>query len=193
MPRFPAGTRYAGPTHNYDDMTTREELLHRLVYGNPAPLLAPYGRMDGSFWGKLTDGLSNAHAVLVKMTPHEITARQTAARLRQGVHPDRFQVCVLRAPELDDTWMVYIYNRVIPALMAPRAPRDAQGIIWIRAEEVARVLQVSTRRAFGLMAQTPGVRTRRVGGQRIIEMAQQDLIILANRKGRHKRSRSLTA
>lgn len=186
MARFPSGTPYASPTHCYDEMIDPEQLLRRLAYGKAAPMLRPYQRMNGLFFGRLLDAMANAHVVLVKTARCEETVRKTARILRRELPPEAFGLAVDFDPGSGE-WNLLVFNEVPIGLRTIRIRE--QGDVWIGPREVARVLKVTPSHAARIIDRT-GVRQRRTGGCLERQIRQQDLVILANRKGRwRKRTR----
>lgn len=187
MARFPTGTPYVGPSMCYDDQIEPDQLLRRLAYGRAAPLLAFRDRMDAPFFGRLLDGLANAHAVLVKASPHEQTCRNVAARLREELPSQLFSIGVLEAPERNE-WLVMAYNNVPPELRTLPLKYVDHGPNWIGMKEVARVLKISQPHARAVVMASP-VKHRRNGGRNEIMVRQRDLPILVNRPRRWRRRR----
>lgn len=182
MTRFPTGTPYVGPTMCYDDQIEPEQLLRRIIYGMPAPLLGHRDRMGPSFWGKLVDGLSNSHAVVVKITRHEQVARNIAAQLRKELPEDLYSIGVLPAPELGE-WRVLAYNKVPVEVRRKPIKYGPRGPNWITVTEVARILKISKRQVHNVIAAT-AVEQKRKGARNELLIKQSDLVILANRPGR---------
>lgn len=185
MTRFPSGTPYLGPTANYDEQIDTNEFLRRVVYGRPKPLLGHMQRQDHSFFGRLLDALSNAHAVLVKVCAAESTARHTATALRKELPADLFAVAVRYSAD-DGDWEVVAYNQVRRELRRRAVRFTEGGQEWLPTSEVARVLGVTQSHAIRVVHES-GIRQRREGGRNRILIRQIDLPILANRPGRWKR------
>lgn len=188
--RFPSGTPYMGPQFNYDQVSmTRDELIQRLAYGKPRPMLRPRQRMTSEFFGRLLTQLANSHVALVKVCASESGARCAATVLRKELAVDRYEVGVRQDPELpmDDEWLVLVYNRVTRQLQEPGymkwfTPTEQ----WVDMQEAARVLRCTSKHA-GYMTQKYGLVTRRTGGRSQILMRQSDLLMLANRPRRKTR------
>ena len=173
----------------YDDQIEPDQLLRRLVYGRPAPLLQRYQRMDAPFFGRLLDALANAHAVLVKQATSEQVARNVVSKLRKELPAELYQVGIVEAPELS-SWMVMVYNQVTPEMRRQQATRYVQGgPVWISIGEVARVLQLSTSQATRVVLASP-IKHRRQGARNEIMIRQRDLPILANRPRRWRKRRT---
>lgn len=190
--RYPKGTPYVGPTACYDEQIEPEQLLRRLVYGRAKPLLGPYDRMDARFFGKLIDGLANAHAVIVKSTKGAQHAHNVGSMLRQELPAEHYHVAVLEAPERGD-WLVIAYNQVTWDMRKPPAYKQ-EGVpigesVWVSTPDAARVLGLSTRRVRSLVAES-GVPQRREGGSSKLLIRQCDLVVLANRDRRWKKKRT---
>ena len=185
--RFPAGTPYVGPSMCYDDQIEPDQLLRRLAYGKAAPLLPHYGRMDGRFFGRLLDALSNAHVVLVKTSTAESTARSVATALKRELPAKLYDVAVDHDPEAGE-WNVMAFNR-IPIQMREQVTRYvSQGPVWINMREAARVLRISPSRAREVVLASP-IKHRRQGARNEIMIRQRDLPILANRPRRWRKRR----
>ena len=189
MTRFPSGTPYLGPTANYDEQIDPDQLLKRIVYGRPRPLLPYRARMDGPFFGRLTDALSNAHAVLVKIAANRSTASHVAVQLRKELPADLFSVAV-RYDEDQGDWEVIAYNRIRREVMRRAIRFTEGGQEWITMKEAARILKVTPNRA-SVLVKERGLRHRRVGGRNQILIRQRDLPLLANRSGRWKKRRTV--
>lgn len=185
--RFPVGTPYQGPLANYDDQVTPDQLLRRLVYSKPEPLLKDRQRMDTPFFGRLLDQLANAHAAFVKVCTNEGSARQVASHLRKELPDDLYEVGVRQDPDLplDDEWMVIVYNRWTHSMAEP-AWHDTlyPTSHWVDVREAARILHITTRQARRLAATVPHERT---GGRNCIVFPREELVALANRPQRWKR------
>jgi hypothetical protein len=191
MARFPGGSGYVGPTHCYDDMMDPDQLLRRLAYGKAPPMLKPWQRADDRFYARFLDAVANAHVVLVKTYRHSTRAYKFAAGLRAELPAERFGIYTDFDPVHED-WNVLVYNRITPEMMRTPPP-DVRGDVWIGSGQVARVLGVTPNHAAVLMDKS-GVPMRRVGGRMARQIRQQDLVILANRKGawRHRRPAPVT-
>lgn len=185
--RFPTGTPYVGPTMCYDNQIEPDQLLRRLAYGRAAPLLKHRDRLDADFYGRLLDGLANAHVVLVKAAASEKSAHYSASRIKAELPPERFSISVMEDPEHEE-WMVLAYNNVPMELRRLPMKYVERGPNWIGIAEVARVLQVSKDRARAVVLSSP-VKTRRTGGRMEIMMRQRDLPILVNRPRRWRKRR----
>lgn len=188
--RYPRGTPYQGPTANYDRVTSPEQNLARVVYGLPRPLLAPYQRMDATFFGRLLDELANAHAVLVKICGSYGSARTFASKLRPELPSDLYQVGVKQDEDdpRPNVWLVIVYHRITMSLVRPSwmNPSTLDGDQWIDVKEAAYVLGLREQQTRDLIHQH-GIPHRVVGGRRKIEIRRGTLLRLANRPGRWKR------
>ena len=188
--RFPSGTPYMGPSVNYDAISmTQEEMIHRLAYGKPRPMLRPRQRMTSDFFGRLLAQLANSHAALVKVCSSEGGAKCAATVLRREIGIERYEVGVRQDPDLpmDDEWYVLVYNRITKTLQEPSymkwfTPTD----VWVDTQEAARVLRCTTDHARKL-AHKYGVPTKRDGGRNQVFIRQSDLLMLANRPRAHRK------
>lgn len=185
MNRYPAGTGYVGPTANYDEQITPDQLLRRLVYGIAAPMLRPSQRPTMQFYGHLLEELSNAHAVIVKACASRAAAHYNVRLLREELPSDLFVVQVLHAPERGE-WLVMAYNRITKAAMKPPKQFVPYGAVWVDMEQVARILGVTRRQAINIALKS-GVITQRRTGRNTLYVMQRDLPILANRARRWER------
>lgn len=183
--RFPTGTPYVGPTMCYDNQIEPDQLLRRLAYGRAAPLLKHRDRLDADFYGKLLDGLANAHVVLVKAAASEGSAHYTASRIKDELPPERFAIVVMEDPDHDE-WMVLAYNNVPMELRRLPLKYVEQGPNWIGIKEVARVLKLKPEQARNVVLASP-IKHRRHGGRNEIMVRQRDLPILVNRPRRWRR------
>lgn len=192
MTRYPAGTPYQGPGVNYDEQMGRDQLLARIVYGRPAPLLLPRQRMDMAFFGRLLDALSNQHAALVKVCSSRSTAANFCTLLRKELGSDLYKVGFRQDPlaPAADEWYVVAYNRITKTMVEP-AWHDliAPTSEWVDTVEAARILRV-TRDAAGRLAHQFDLPIQRDGGRNRILIRRSDLPLLANRAGRHRRKRA---
>lgn len=188
--RFPSGTPYMGPAFNYDAVSmTQDEMIARLAYGKPRPMLRPRQRMDTPFFGRLLTQLANSHVALVKVVGSERSAYRAARTLRTEIGVDRYEVGVRQDPDLplDDEWYVLVYNKITRQLQEPSYMKWATPTeTWVDMQEAARVLRC-TREHAGRMTHHYGLETRRAGGRSAILMRQQDLLLLANRPRRKTR------
>lgn len=188
--RFPSGTPYMGPAVNYDAVSmTRDEMVARLAYGKPRPMLRPRQRMTSEFFGRLLTQLANSHVALVKICASEGGAKCAATALRKELGVERYEVGIRQDPDLpmDDEWFVLVYNRITKTLQEPSymrwfTPTEA----WVDMQEAARVLRCSREHA-GRLAHRYGVETRRDGGRNQILIQQSDLLLLANRPRAHRK------
>ena len=189
--RFPSGTPYMGPAYSYDHVSmTQDEMIARLAYGKPRPMLRPRQRMTSEFFGRLLTQLANSHVALVKVCGSEGGARCAARVLRAELAVDRYEVGVRQDPDLpmDDEWYVLVYNRITKSLQEPSymkwfTPTEQ----WVDTQEAARVLRCTTDHA-RKMAARYGLETKRTGGRNQILMRQSDLLMLANRPRRKTRT-----
>lgn len=187
MARYPVGTPYIGPTMNYDSQIDPDQLLRRLAYGRPAPLLARGQRVDPPFWGRLLDGLANSHAVLVRVVGTEQGAGYTARMLRAELPADRFAVGVHRDREMyGEDWHVIVYNLVKVTRPLPKRFGEQERAEWIPVSEVARVLKLTPRGA-RMVIRRCQVPYREVGAGGVLYIRQSDLAVLANRPGRWRK------
>lgn len=186
--RFPTRTPYVGPTMNYDQQITPDQLLRRLAYGRAAPLLGHRDRTDGKFYAKLMDGLANAHVVLVKAAFGEQSAHYTARRIKAELPPELVDVVVMEDPDIGE-WMVLAYNSVPMEVRTLPTKFSDNGPNWVGIKEIARVLKLKPEHARAVVLASD-VRIRRTGGRNEIMVQQQDLPILANRPGRWKKRRT---
>lgn len=188
MPRMPAGTPYMGPSACYDDMIEPDQLIRRLAYGRPAPLLRPFEQIITPFWGKLLDALSNQHAVLIRVYRNRASAGPLVKKLREELPADRFAVHVTQDRDLyGDDWHVIVYNVIRVKDPQPRRlsaqERKAQ---WVGTAHVSRILKLDrdgTRKAIALA----GIETRRTGGRNEIMIRQSDIPKLVTRPGRWRK------
>lgn len=179
-----------GPSVNYDAVSmTQEEMIHRLAYGKPMPMLRPRQRMDTPFFGRLLTQLANSHVALVKILGTERSAYRAARTLREELAVDRYEVGVKQDPDLpmDDEWYVLVYNRITKTLQEPSymkwfTPTET----WVDMQETARVLRCTSKHAT-YMAHHYGVPIRRVGGRNQVLIRQSDLLMLANRPRAHRK------
>jgi hypothetical protein len=187
--RFPVGTPYLGPQANYDAQIEPEQLLRRIVYGLPAPLLKPYERYDGGFWGRLLDALANQHAVIVRIG-NERAIRNGVRILRRELPEESFEVAAMYSED-HEAWLLMVYNRIPKQLRKP-PERDRKGDALVDTAEVARVLKIGERQARNVIRNS-GIPVERRGGRNMMYIKQRDLVVLANRKGRHRRGRITVA
>lgn len=188
--RFPSGTPYMGPAVNYDAVSmTQDEMVQRLAYGKPRPMLKPRQRMTSEFFGRLLTQLANSHVALVKVVGTERSAYRAARTLREEIGVERYEVGVRQDPDLpmEDEWYVLVYNRITKSLQEPGymkwfTPTD----VWVDTQEAARVLRCTADHARKL-AHRYGVPTRRDGGRNQVLIRQQDLLLLANRPRAHRK------
>jgi hypothetical protein len=188
--RYPSGTPYIGPAINYDAVSmTQDEMIARLAYSKPRPMLRPRQRMDAPFFGRLLAQLANCHVALVKILATERSAYRAAHILREELGIDRYEVGVRQDPDLpmDDEWFVLVYNRITRQLQEPSYMRWATTTeTWVDTQEAARVLRCTTDHARKL-AHKFGVPTRRDGGRNQVLIRQSDLLLLANRPRAHRK------
>lgn len=144
-------------------------------------MLRPRQRIDGAFFARLLDEMSNAHTLLVRTTTTESAAYKAARTLRDELPVEAFGVYVDHDERAGD-WHVVVYHQ-LPKDLRVAQRRDNQGHVWIGPKEVARVLRISPDHASFVMDHS-GLEVRRVGGRLERRIRQQDLVILANRKGR---------
>lgn len=186
--RYPRGTPYQGPVSNYDGQVSAEAFLGRVVYGRPAPLLAPRKHADEPFYGRLLDELANAHAALVRVNQSQGAAYHFANKLRKELPAELYSVGVKEDPDTPGEWLVLAYNRVTrslskPAWMDPPEPYTQGRIRWVGTKQVAAILGVSRGQANRVILKS-GIEYRREGGKGVIKVKHADVSRLANRHRR---------
>lgn len=170
---------YPGPTVGME--IDPDELLRQLAYGSRKPMLRPRQRINGLFFARLLDEMSQHHTVLVRTTLSASGAHRLARRLREELPSDAFGIHVDYVPRLEE-WNVLVFHQIPREMRVPRR-RDEDGNVWIGTQEVARVLKLSRFQARRVIDSAP-VETRRVGGRSERQIRQRDLAILANRPRR---------
>jgi len=198
--RYPAGVAYQGPRVLYDDQIKPDDLVRRLVYGRPKPMLTDGEQMRYGFYGRLMENLANGHAVLIKECKFRTRAHQLAKQIREEMGDTAFEYVVVPPDDPDGPdprWSLLMYNKVTPnEVGGPPVGRQWHEEFnrpvseWVDTREAARILGVSVSYA-GTLAREAGVTdTRRYGGQRRMLIRRDALPMLANRPRRHKRRRN---
>lgn len=191
--RFPPGTPYQGPLACYDEQIPRDDIIRRLVYGKPKPLLAKGERLRYGFYGRLLEQLSNGHAAFVK--EGWLTTLHQLKREIMGEIGDVIYAAEVFPDDADpQRGALIIYNKVGPhegghpvGMQWFEPERSAAE--WVDTREAARILGVSVTYAGTLARQAGATDTQRYGGQRRMLIRRDALPALANRPGRHRRKR----
>lgn len=198
--RYPKEMSYQGPRVLYDDQIDPDDLVRRLVYGRPKPMLGDHERIVYGFYGRLMENLANGHAVLLKEARDSSTAYRLTKTIREEMGDTAYEYAVIPPKDRRDPngrWLVMMYNRVTPnEVGGPPVGRQWHEEFnrpvseWVDTREAARILGVSVSYA-GTLAREAGVTdTRRYGGQRRMLIRRDALPMLANRPRRHKRRRN---
>lgn len=172
---------------NYDDQIPADQLLRRIVYGRPAPLLMHRQPLNGAFYGRLLDALSNQHAVLVREHRTRSAADRTLRELRKELPAELYECVAVAAPERGDTVIVMVYNRVYWDYVPPQ--KDERGDGWIHVKEAGRILNLTADRARKLAFEL-GLEVQRRGGRAEVMVRQTDIVVMANRTQRWKRRKA---
>jgi hypothetical protein len=193
MERFPSGAPYMGPAFNYDAVSmTQDEMIQRLAYGRPRPMLRERQQMTSEFFGRLLNQVANSHVALVKIVGSQRSAYRAARTLREELAVEHYEVGVRQDPDIprDDEWFVLVYNRVTRQLQEPGYMKWATPTEeWVSTREAASILRCTTDHARKL-AHKFGIETRRDGGRNQVLIRQQDLPLLANRPRAHRKGRT---
>lgn len=184
MSRHSAGTGYAGPLVNYDDMIAPESFVRRVVYGKPAPLLGDGDKMDMPFFGRLFDQLANAHVAYVKECAKEQSARDFACKLRKELPAELYAVGIHRKDPQYPGWHVFAYNK-IERWMArkPWHEEPAPGDKWVDTREAARLLHVTPRHVRRLVIEM-NIDAQRIGAGNRFVIPRSAIAIMSNRPHR---------
>jgi hypothetical protein len=194
--RYPTGTPYQGPLTCYDDQIPQDDIIRRLVYGKPKPLLGFGEPIRYGFYGRLLEQLSNAHAAFVKEG-----RRYKLYQLRRQILGEIGDAAYAAEIIPDDRdplrGALIIYNRVGRREGGhPVGPQwfepERSAAEWVDTREAARILGVSVSYMGVLAKQANAIDTRRYGGQRRMLIRRDALPALANRPGRHTRKRRYT-
>lgn len=177
--RKPSNTAYPGPTVGME--LDPDDLLRQLAYGGRRPMLAPRQRINGLFFARLMDEMSNHHTVLVRVCLSASGAHRVARTLRDELPEKVFGVHVDHDRRLDQ-WNVLVFH-AMPKEMRVARRRDPDGHVWVGPREVARVLRITPGQASRVI-DAAGIEVRRTGGRNERHVRQRDLAVLASRKGR---------